>query len=290
MNNAQPYRFGQSASQTPALMGGLERIGEKMARKLRSILENYASTRPIVKAKPVDQTMFMMWDACVPPFVSLSLYRFHPVKGPVTLRLDAGLISLLVDRFYGGTGPRREVEKREFTPTEARLIVRITGEIIEALMECWGELTTVESALIGRETGIAHAEIMKADDDCVVQSFEIDLGEKDKRTIDLVYPFAGLAGIELSAAARVIEEDRRPADPAWRHQLAKQMDNIRLPARSVLARPSLKVNELVALKPGDVIPIHIARQLPLIIGDRVFAHGSIGEQDGRAAFMIEKLA
>lgn len=290
MSDAQPYRFGQSASQTPALMGGLEKIGEKLARKLRSILEGYATVRPIVKAKPVDQTMFMMWDACVPAFVSLSLYRFHPVKGPVTLRLDAGLVSLLVDRFYGGTGPRRDVEKREFTPTESRLIVRVTGEIIEALIDCWSDLTHVEAALIGRETGVAHAEIMKADDECVVQSFEIDLGEKDKRHIDLVYPFAGLLGIELSQGPRLIHEEARPVDPAWRERLARRMDHVRLPARSVLARPNLKVTELVALKPGDVIPIHIARQLPLIIGDRVFAHGSIGEQDGRAAFMIEKLA
>jgi flagellar motor switch protein FliM len=50
------------------------------------------------------------------------------------------------------------------------------------------------------------------------------------------------------------------------------------------------MSELMALRPGDVIPLNIPRHLPLIVGDRVYAHGSIGEQDGIAAFMIEKLA
>jgi flagellar motor switch protein FliM len=82
----------------------------------------------------------------------------------------------------------------------------------------------------------------------------------------------------------------RVDDPVWRRQLAERMDDVRLPARTVLARPNLNMSQLMALQPGDVINIHIARHLPLIIGNRVFAHGSIGEQDGRAAFMIEKLA
>jgi flagellar motor switch protein FliM len=87
-----------------------------------------------------------------------------------------------------------------------------------------------------------------------------------------------------------VGEDARPPDPVWRGSLANKLEDVRFPARTVLARPNLKISELVSLKAGDVIPIHIARHLPLLIGDRIFAHGSIGEQDGCAAFMIEKLA
>jgi flagellar motor switch protein FliM len=57
----------------------------------------------------------------------------------------------------------------------------------------------------------------------------------------------------------------------------------------VLARPNLSLAELMQLKAGDVIPVNIARSLPLIVGDRIVAHGTIGEQEGRAAFQIEKL-
>lgn len=284
------YQFGRAATpQSPALLGAMDRMGERLARRLRGILEPLSGGRPAVTPKPVEQTMFMMWDACVPPFASLSLYRLHPVKGVVALRIDAALVSVLVDRFYGGTGGLPSGDAREFTPTESRIIDRLSGQIMAALTACWADFVPMDAVLLGRESGVAQADIMASDADAVVQSFEVNIGERDSWLIDLVYPLDGLNGVETIDAPRGVEE-HRPADPVWRSRLAARMDDVRLPARTVLARPNLRLSELLALKPGDVINIHIARHLPLIVGDRVVAHGTVGEQDGRAAFMIEKLA
>jgi flagellar motor switch protein FliM len=289
MPDAKPYQFGKTQAQSPALLNAIDRMGDRFARQLRLLLEPFCGTRPLVTAKPVDRTMFMMWDACVPSFTSLSLYRLHPVKGVVALRIDAPLISCLVDRFYGGRGNAVDTEAKEFRPTENRLIDRLSGQIMKSLIGCWAEVVPMDAALIGRETGVVQAEIASADADIVVQSFDVNLGERDSWTIEIVYPLEGLNSVEGINLPRM-PDDARPVDARWQRDLAGCMDNVRLPARTVLARPNLKINELMALKPGDVINIHIARHLPLIIGDRVFAHGTIGEQDGRAAFMIEKLA
>ena len=85
-------------------------------------------------------------------------------------------------------------------------------------------------------------------------------------------------------------EEPKAKDHVWQAQMERRVEQVRLPVKTVLARPNLRISELMALKPGDVIPINIARHLPLIVGDRVYAHGTVGEQDGAAAFMIEKLA
>ncbi len=289
MNDVQPFAFGRAAAEPAAAISGLDRLGDRLAKKLRALIEPYSGARPGVVAKPLDNTMFMMWDACVPSFVSLSLYRLLPIRGVVTLRVDAGLISQLVDRFYGGRGPGHHVEKQEFTPTEARFIQRLSAEIMGALVESWAEIVKLDALLMSRETGVAQADILPADADVVVQTFEIGLGAKDKFLIEIVYPQEGLAGIELPAGTRRVEEPRAK-DPVWQAQLARRLEEVRLPVKTVLARPNLKMSELMALKPGDVIPIHIARHLPLLVGDRVHAHGTVGEQDGVAAFMIEKLA
>jgi flagellar motor switch protein FliM len=289
MYDVQPYAFGRAAAEPTASISGLDKLGDRLAKKLRVLLEPYSGVRPAIVAKPLDNTMFMMWDACVPNFVSLSLYRLLPIKGVVTLRIDASLVSQLVDRFYGGRGPGSHVEKREFTPTEARLINRLSGQIMSALVESWAEIAKLEPILISRETGVAQAEILPADADVVVQTFEIDLGIKDKFLIEVVYPQEGLSALEVPVGTRHVEEPRMK-DPVWQAELGRRVEQVRLPVKTVLARPNLKMSELMGLKPGDVIPIHISRHLPLIVGDRVFAHGTLGEQDGVAAFMIEKLA
>jgi flagellar motor switch protein FliM len=290
MNDVQPYAFGRAAAEPSAAIGGLEKLGERLAKKLRGLIEPYSGARPGVTAKPLDHTMFMMWDACVPSFVSLSLYRLLPMKGMVTLRIDAGLVSQLVDRFYGGRGAGVQSGSVEFTPTEARFIARVSNQIMMALADSWADIAKLEPVLVGRETGVAQAEILPADSDVIVQTFEIDLGTKENRLIEIVYPQEGLNGLEVNAPGPRKAEAVRARDPVWQAQLGRRLEDVRLPVKTVLARPNLKMSELMALKPGDVIPVQIARHLPLIVGDRVFAHGTVGEQDGCAAFMIEKLA
>lgn len=289
MTEAQPYAFGRPSAQPSAMLGAMEKLGDRLARKLRAIIEPYSGVRPSITPRPVDKTIFMMWDACVPNLTSLSLYRLHPIRGTTTLRIDAALVSLLVDRFYGGTGHRHGVERKEFTPTENRVITRLSAQIMSALAETAADLVPIEAHLLAREANVTQADIMAGESDVLCQAFEIDLGEKEKYVVEFVYPLDGLNALEPLSNARSADTTRAP-DPVWQTHLARRMEDVHLPAKTILARPNIKMSELVALQPGDVIPIHIARHLPLLIGDRVFAHGSIGEQDGRAAFMIEKLA
>jgi flagellar motor switch protein FliM len=291
MSDVQPYAFGRNAGTPAAPLGGLEKLGDRLARRLRAIIEPYCGARPMVTARPLDDTMFLMWDASVPAFVSLSLYRLHPIKGTVVLRIDAALVSLLVDRFYGGHGSRLAPARREFTPTENRLVARLTDQLVTALAECWAEIAPIEPVLLGRESNVGQAEIMAGEAEVVVQGFEINLGEKESRFIEIVYPKGGFAGLDAAGESGAGHQaELVPADPVWQAGLAARLDDVRLPARTVLARPNLKMSELMALRPGDVIPIHIARHLPLLIGERIFAHGTVGEQDGSVAFMIETLA
>jgi flagellar motor switch protein FliM len=289
MNDVQPVVLGRQASEPVAAISGLEKLGDRLGRRLRAIIEPYAGCRPLVSARPVEDTMFMMWDASAPEFASISLYRLHPIKGPVALRMDADLITRLVDRFYGGRGDGAASARREFTPVESRLVARLADSIVSALVECWAEIAPLEPVFIGRETSLAHAQVLSPETEIVVQGFEIDMGDRRPKTIEFIYPKAGFSGLEIMATSKA-SEDARPADPVWRARLASRLEDVRFPVRTVLARPNLKMIELMSLKPGDVIPINISRHLPLLVGDRVFSHGTVGEQDGCAAFMIEKMA
>jgi flagellar motor switch protein FliM len=289
MTEPQPYVFGQAAGQSSATFGLLERVRDRLARRLREIVEPYSGNRPTITPRPLGQMTVTEWAKASPAFTSLTLYRLHPIKGTVALRMDAKFVSLLVDRFYGGTGHLGHGASSEFTPTESRLIARLSGQIITAMVETFSDITALETHLLGYETSLAQSDFMQAGNGIVTQAFSIEVGEKDKHVIEIAYPLEGIELLETQCSLHPhVEIPVR--DPVWQDGLSRRMDDVRLPAKTVLARPNLKMSELLDLKPGDVIPIHIARHLPLLVGDRVFAHGTIGEQDGRAAFMIEKLA
>lgn len=289
MTDVQAYAFGRGESQAPLMLSGLDRLGEKLGRRLRALMEPIAGVRPHVVAQDARAVEFGAWSIEVPNSSSIGVYRLAPLKGQVLLRLDAAMISTLVDCFYGGIGNRPLPSRGEFTPTEDRLIARIADAFMARLVECWSDMLPLDAGLIVRETGIGFASAAQPGEQMVLQRFMFSISREAGWPIDLLFPLASLRAVEpLMGTKLPVDEER--ADPVWQARIASRMRDIRLPARTVLARPNLSLAELMQLKAGDVIPVTINRSLPLIVGDRIVAHGSIGDQDGRAAFQIEKLA
>jgi len=64
---------------------------------------------------------------------------------------------------------------------------------------------------------------------------------------------------------------------------------IPLPLRVQLAEMKLSARRLLGLRPGQVLPISVARSVPLMVQGMRLATGSIGEQDDRIAIQIEHI-
>jgi flagellar motor switch protein FliM len=289
MTDVKAYAFGRGETQAPIMLSGLDRLGEKLGRRIRALIEPIAGVRPLVTVQDTRVLDFGEWTAEVPAFCSLSIYRLLPLKGQMLLRMDAAMISTLVDCFYGGIGNRPLPTRGEFTPTEDRLIARLADTITARMVETWTDILPLEQGLILRESAVGYAAAAQPGDQMILQRFIVSITRDQEWPIDLVFPLSALRVIEaLTGTNMPTDEEHR--DPVWQARIARRMRDIRMPARTVLARPNLSLADLMELKVGDVIPVTIGRSLPLIVGNRIVAHGTIGEQDGRAAFQIEKLA
>ena len=67
------------------------------------------------------------------------------------------------------------------------------------------------------------------------------------------------------------------------------MGAIPLPLRVQLAELKLSAQRLIALQPGQILPISAPRSVPLMVHGRRLATGSVGEQDDRIALQIERV-
>ena len=286
-----PFALGSEALRPGARLAGLDRIGERLARRLRDVLEPFVRVKPMVEAEASLTSRFETWRDALPEFTSLSLYRLRPMKGGMLIAIAPEYVTRLVDAFYGGTGAGpsfANARKREFTPAEERLLARLTDAITGAVVEMWQEIVQLEPSLASRETNSGYASLVRGDESVVVQRFSITGGGPGPTTVDLVFPLSAMRAHEAQLHAK-IHAEAGPIDSEFRNRMARALENVSFPVRSVIARPTLSVQELMALKVGDVIPITLSPRVPLIVGNRRLAEGTIGEQEGRAAFQIETI-
>ena len=287
-DGVQPFSFETEAFRPTAALPALDRLSERMARRVRDVVEPFAQVKPRVSASPVAIRRFESWRTEKPEFTSLHLYRFRPLKGGVLLAIDPDFIAWLVDAFYGGSGSVQPKKAAEFTPTEERLLLRLVDALTNGLAEVWSEVLPVSLQLTSRETNTAYATLVRRDDPVAIARYTITTGTFRPTAIDILYPVSSLRVVEGELAAKMLD-DGGFVGHEWRERMVAALGNVRVRARSVLARPTMKLTEVMRLQPGDVIPIEVPALIPLTVDGRVVAKGTIGEVGNRAALRIKNV-
>ena len=282
------FAFGSEAARPMSSLSALDRMNERMIRRMRELIEPFARGKPRVTAEPTRICSFADWQAEQAEFTSLSLYSFKPLKGAIMLSIEPVFVSRLVDAFYGGSGVLTSTRAREFTATEESLLARLSENLIGALAEVWSEIVPVKSQLRSRETNVGFASVARAEDPVAVSRFTLTPWDDQSSIVEVVYPVASLRSVEAELAAKA-NEDATSRGDEWREKLGAAIGEVRVQARTVLARPQLSLSELMQLQPGDVIPVNLPARVPLLVEGRRIAVGTVGEHDGRAALKIEKI-
>lgn len=285
---ARPFAFGSDAARPMSALPALDRMNERMVRRLRELIEPLARAKPRVSGDSTTIRTYGDWQAEQPEFTSLSLYGFKPLKGAILVAIDPQFVSKLVDAFYGGSGVPASGRAREFTATEESLLGRLTQGLIAALAEVWSEVVPVTPQLRSRETSVGFAALARAEDPVAVSRFTITPWPDQPSAIEILYPVASLRSVEHELVAKS-HDDAHVRSNEWRKRLAAAIGEVRVEARTVLARPQLSLSELMQLRPGDVIPVSLPARVPLLVEGRRVAVGAVGEHDGRAALKIERI-
>lgn len=282
------HSFARQDADQKTVVPVLRRVARSLCIGLRNALEPIAGVKLRVDAPDPEFTQFDVWCDKQPELVSLSQFQLAPMKGRVLVRLEPTMVSAMLDAFFGGAPRESTLVKKEFTQTDIRLIGRIAKAIGERIGAAWNDVGSFACHATGHSSSVDGARIAPPTARMVVQRFRLTLPGNSRFEIEMLYPLDGLQAADQCLTPAGFAEERGP-DPAWRESMSQVLAEVSLPARSVLARPVLTLPQLADLKPGDIIPIPPARNLPLIIGDRVFARGSLGEQNGLAAFRIETI-
>lgn len=264
---------------------GLDRIEEKIARGLGTAFA--ASGGPTkVSCGEIRTLSFRDWKDGLPEAVAVARYRERSIKGGLLLSLPHALIATMVDSFYGGDGAI-DTARMAWGAAEHRLFDRFAQAAGEAVSAAWAEVHPLAPTLAGGIFARDDLSLGKPDDAVVVQQFATDDPHAGAGCVEIVYPLAALRGFTGLQGAR--DSANEDVDPAWRIRLSDAVMQSRLPVRTVIARPTVPLSRLMALVPGDFIPVTLPARVPLTVAGRLLAHGTIGEANGRAAIMIDKI-
>ena len=212
-------------------------------------------------------------------------FQVGALENPILVRVARTFLTASVDCFFGGHFNGESQSTGELKKSEIAMIERLGGGIATALTASWSTLFETSVRYTCCTYDKDEIELGLEDGNVLVSATSIELSGHEIAAIDVVQTLDGLIAIEPQLNRPHLREANE-VDPVWKAGLRDSVDQIFLPVRSVLARPTMQLSELSRLAVGDILPVAPTDNVPLIVGDRVFAHGSIGEQSGGVAFKI----
>jgi flagellar motor switch protein FliM len=264
---------------------GLNPVGVKVARGLSASCGALGGTTRF-NCNGLHTLTLGEWTAGLSPSVAVARFRDRTIRGGLLVSIPPRFMAALVDLFYGGDGAV-DPSAAALGSASQRLFERFAAGAAEALAAGWADVQPLAPVLVAASFAAEDVTLGKSGDLVVVQRFDFEDSVVGSGIAEIVYPLAALRGI--AALSGHVEATAEAVDPVWTARLSAAVMQVRLPVRTVVARPTLPLARLLSLGPGDVIPVTLPARVPLTVSGRLLAHGTIGDANGRAAIMIEKL-
>ncbi|MEF1220588.1 flagellar motor switch protein FliM, partial [Photobacterium damselae] len=191
---------------------------------------------------------------------------FRPLKGTALVTMEARLIFILVENFFGGDGRfHAKIEGREFTPTERRIIQMLLKLVFEDYREAWSPVMGVEFEYLDSEVNPTMANIVSPTEVIVVSSFHIEL-DGGGGDFHVVMPYSMVEPIrELLDAG--VQSDKMDTDVRWSRALREEIMDIPVNIRAKLLDVDLTLRDLMELQVGDIIPVDMPDTATVFVED-----------------------
>lgn len=267
-------------------MPTLEIIHERFARNLRIGLFNFMRKSPelsIGTTRVIKYSQFLR-ELVVPTNINIAAAK--PLRGSALFVFEPTLVFGVIDTMFGGSGKfNTRIEGRDFTPTEQRIIQRLLDVVFEDYHKAWLPVFPLEFMYQRAEMHTQFANVATPSEIVVATSFRLEFSDVAAGSIHICMPYAMLEPIR-DLLYNAMQGDNAEPDHRWVKLLSRQVQDAEVELIAHLGRAHATLNDLMKMKPGDVIPLHVHDILPVMVDGVPVMDAHYGIYNGHYALRV----
>lgn len=188
----------------------------------------------------------------IPQPSSLNVFHMAPLRGSALYVMDAFLVYLIIDYFFGGKGQTHvKPEGRDFTPVQLRVIKKLLLQALADLEKAWHAVLSVKVEYVRSESNPQFAMVVTSSEIVMVVTLQVVLGET-ARELYIVYPYAMLEPIKEKLYSGLVS-DQVDQNGDWSQRFRERLQECHLPIAVRLGTATVTVKDVLNFSPGDVV-------------------------------------
>lgn len=264
------------------LLPALGKAGAKLARAFAAALSPLVGGQELaVQAAAPREAAAGAFVQEIAPLAANSLLGvggFH-AGAALLASFDAGAVLRMIDRAFGGTG-KAPAELPAMFPASAGVVIRqLEAIVVQGFAAAIG---AVGFEPLRRGGNLVELEPFAEATPLAILTLTVTEAGSEPWPVHLALPVAALEGLVGEAA----QAPARAAAPRAPNPAEEPYADLPLTLAAVIVDMRLPMSALTELQPGALLPVSVARSVPLRVSGKTIAHGVIGSVDDRVALQI----
>jgi len=262
----------------------LEQLGEALADTLSASLARLSGGDPAkIIPQPVCACTGEDLSAEMPGLAAHWLFAAGETGAPFLVSIAGDAVLQLVDRTFGGTGTAPDPLPEAFPLSAQLLVSRLEATATAAIRDAATTHSPNAINAVKSDSSLARLAPFTPQTGLLQLKLDVIEGEREPWTITFTFTPDAIHHLhpgdtDNAAAPRPQRIARHPADAPY--------GDVPLTLSATLVDMTIGFRRLCALRPGDILPVAVARSVPLKADGKTIAHGTIGESDDRIAIQI----
>ncbi len=260
----------------------LQSLSRQFASRAEKAIEQLLNTESTVTFNHVANKTFSEFGEGGEGLSLLLDFDMQPLDGVALMNLNAELVEILVETFYGGVGNEPAREGAEFfTPGETSVARLFGNAVIAVIAEVWQPMIELKPELGTGHLSSGVIDCIDGGDTVICTEFDLVIGDSEQH-FHLLWPATTVASLLPVFDGQKRERDAAE-DARWQQSLRRRVVDASVRIASHVGRTEMTLKNVAELAPGDVIKISNP-QRGTVLAQRVpVLEGRFGVHDGRYA-------
>jgi flagellar motor switch protein FliM len=282
-----PFDFRRLDLIPNSQLGAIRLLYENFARNFASSLSAYLRTYLAVTLVSVEQLSyaeFLEGRASPTCLVCLGL---QPYEGNAVLELDPHMTFPILEFLLGGKGKTSDALSRKITEIERNLIDGLLCIVLRDLKEAWESITTINFTVESFETDPQLLQVSDPGKAFVATGIEVRIGEA-AGMLNLAIPSLLIKMMRSNFSHQASGRKSRSTEADQSRILGLiRLSSLELDVR--LRGPTLRLDDLLCLECGDVLPFDFSVRKPLdgLVNGNLKFCGQVVSAGNKRAFLVE---
>ncbi len=267
----------------------LEIVFDRLVRIMSTSLRNFTSDNVEVGIDNILSLRFGDYLNSIPLPAMLAVFKAEEWDNYGLMVIDSAMIYSIVDVLLGGrrgTAAMR-IEGRPYTTIERTLVERLIHVVLADLSASFDPLCPVTFRFERLEVNPRFATISRLSNAAVLARLRIDMEDRGGR-MELLLPYATLEQVRELLLQQFMGE-KFGRDSIWETHLAEELWNTEIELDAVLDEQSMRLADIIALKPGSRILLNAGLDAPVRLrcGPVSLFEGKVGRRKNHVAVRID---